>query len=337
MVLVMHMFRRVLFGFIFLASLHGHAIAQTDIEIGYMPILPDSQLFVALEKGWIKDAGIAPKLVRFQNGPAMVQALLAGQLDVAYFGIGPAMVARAKGADIKVVAANIIEQIYFIAQPKLARYFKGDPSTAFKRFREEQGHKAVVTTFPVGSVPETVFQHWLRRVLMVDPDEIQIIYQGAAQVQQALLTGAVDGAAILEPIVTALLNKSQGAKVVAHGSQMFAGQPGAVLAVREKVLQKHPDVIRALVGAHRKATNLLNDDPTAAAKAVQKYVGGGRMKLEIVTAALRRSAGTFVADPKKIIEGTRAMRDFQKELGTLKEAVDVDALIDTQYYPASPR
>jgi len=333
----MHMFRRFLIAFLLLGSLHGRAIAQTGIEIGYMPILPDSQLFVALEEGWIKDAGIAPKLVRFQNGPAMVQALLAGQLDVAYFGIGPAMVARAKGADIKVVAANIVEQIYFIAQPKLAQYFEGDPSTAFKRFRDEHGRKAVITTFPVGSVPETVLQHWLRRVLKVDPNDIQVIYQGAAQVQQALLTGAVDGAAILEPIVTALLNESEGAKVVAHGSQMFAGQPGAVLAVREKLLQQHPDLVRALVGAHMKATKLLNDNPEAAAKSVQKYVGGGRMKLETVTAALRRSAGTFVADPKKIIEGTRAMRDFQKELGTLKEAVDVEALINTQYYLTSPR
>ena len=111
-----------------------------DIEIGYMPILPVSQLFVGLEEGWIAGIGINPKLVQFQNGPAMVQALLAGQLDVAYFGIGPAMVARAKGVDIKVVASNIVEQISFIALGELAPYFNnGEAATAFARFAADKG------------------------------------------------------------------------------------------------------------------------------------------------------------------------------------------------------
>jgi NitT/TauT family transport system substrate-binding protein len=328
--------KRAAIGLAALATLHGPAsAAETELEIGYMPILPVSQLFVALEEGWLKSAGIKPKLVQFQNGPAMVQALLAGQLDVAHFGIGPAMVARAKNADIKVVAASIVEQISFIALPQLAPYLEsGDPATAFARFRKDKGRKAVVTTFPVGSVPETVLQHWLRKILKADLDDVQIIYQGAAQVQQALLTGAVDGAAILEPVVTNILEKVKDAKVVARGSQLFAGQPGAVLAVRERLLRDKPDVVKALVAAHARATDMLNKEPERAAKAVQKYVGGGRMDLKTVESALRNSAGTFRADPSAIIKGTTEMRDFQEELGTLKVKVKIDDLFDTGPYKA---
>ena len=166
---------------------------DTEIEIGYMPILPVSQLFVALENGWVEQDGVKAKLVSFQNGPAMVQALLGGQLDVAHVGIGPAMVARAKGADIKVVASSIVEQISFIGLESLVPYFEqGDASTAFARFRSETGRKPVITTFPVGSVPQTVLQYWLQKQLGIDDGDIEVIYQGAAQVQQALLTGAVD-------------------------------------------------------------------------------------------------------------------------------------------------
>jgi NitT/TauT family transport system substrate-binding protein len=324
-----------------LASLVGagpRAQTPVELEIGYMPILPVSQLFVGLEHGWIEEAGIRAELVQFQNGPAMVQALLAGQLDVAHFGIGPAMVARAKGADIKVVASSIVEQISFIALDELAAYFEsGDAGTAFARFAADKGRKAVVTTFPVGSVPETVLQFWLRHQIGADPSDVEIIYQGAAQVQQALLTGAVDAAAILEPIVTIVRNKVEGARVVAKGSEMFPHQPGAVLVVREGLIADHPDAVRALVDSHERATRLLNEQPAEAAVAVQKYVGGGRLDLALVEESIRQSGGHFVADPHFIVDGTKTMHDFQAALGTLKNEVAVDELFDTSFYDALER
>ncbi len=44
------------------STLHS-AVAAEKLEIGYMPILPVAQVFVALEEGWLKDAGIEPKLI----------------------------------------------------------------------------------------------------------------------------------------------------------------------------------------------------------------------------------------------------------------------------------
>lgn len=306
----------------------AHAQEKTELEIGYMPILPLSQLFVALEEGWLEDAGIEADLVQFQNGPAMVQAVLAGQLDVAYFGIGPAMVARARGADIKVIASNIVEQISVVTLGELTPYFDGDHSTAFARFAEDKGRKAVITTFPTGSVPETVAQYWLRNQLGIDPDQIELIFQGAAQVQQALLTGAVDGAVILEPIVSSVISRVEDSAIVASGSELFPNQPGAVLAVRSEALAAHPEAISALVAAHVRATELLRSDIDRATPSVAKYVGGGRLDPKIVRAALERSKNGFVADPNQIIEGTQVMHDFQAELGTLKKPVDLTALFD---------
>ncbi len=329
--------RRLLILVAVLAFANGASVAAADegreVEIGYMPILPVSQLFVGLEEGWIEEVGIHPRLVQFQNGPAMVQALLAGQLEIAYFGIGPAMVARAKSVDIKVVASNIVEQISFIALGELAPYFaSGDAATAFARFAADKGRKPVISTFPVGSVPETVLQYWLRRGIGANPDDLEIVFQGAAQVQQALLTNAVDGAAILEPVVANVLAKRDDATVIASGSQLFPNQPGAVLVVREGLIASNPDLVRSLVAVHDRATVMLNERPEAAVAAVQKYVGGGRLAAEIVLAALKNSRGSFVADPNRITDGTKVMHDFQAELGTLKQPVDLEALFDTSFY-----
>jgi sulfonate transport system substrate-binding protein len=318
-----------------LASPAAFAAGQSPVKltIGYMPILPVAQLFVGLEDGSIAKAGIKPALIQFQEGPAMVQALLSGQLDVAYFGIGPAMVARAKGADIKVVASDVVNQISFVAIGDLAKFANGkiDAST-FKAFRAKTGHRAKITTFPRGSVPATVFDYWLENVLKADPADVEIIHQGQAQVQQSLLTGAVDGAATLEPIVSVTLARRPDARVLASGSDMFPHQPGAILAVRAKTIKAHPDAIKALVAAHVAATEKLAAGDADAIKAVQKYVGGGRLPLATVEAAVKRSSKSFVSDPHYIVDGTRAMHDFQVKEGTLKGKLEVDGLFDTSFY-----
>jgi NitT/TauT family transport system substrate-binding protein len=316
------------------AALPRPAAAET-LEIGYMPILPVAQVFVAIEEGWLKAAGIDAKLVQFQNGPAMVQALLAGQLDVAHFGIGPTMVARAKGADLKVVASSTVEQISIVALPKLAAAFaRGDKAGAFARFTASEGRKPVIATFPTGSVPEVVLSYWIERQLGLQKDSIDVIYQGAAQVQQALLTGAVDGAAILEPIVALTLAKVEGAAVVASGNELFPGQPGAVLVVREALIARSPEAVAALVDAHVRATAQLRDAPALAAAAVGKYVGGGRMPADIVRQSLENARATFVADPDYIVEGTQRMNEYQEAQGTLAEKVDLNALFEPRFYRA---
>ena len=326
---------RIALAFAAAMTLTDPAAAQdaVDLEIGYMPILPVSQLFVTLEEGWMEEAGINADLVQFQNGPAMVQALLSGQLDVAYFGIGPAMVARGRGVDIKVVASDIVEQISFVALPSLAKYIEGDDVVAgFEAFAAAEGHPPRISTFPVGSVPETVLQYWIREQLDADPGIIEPIYQGTSQVQQSLLTGAVDGAAILEPVVSTTLARVEGAEVLASGSEMFPDQPGAVLAVREGAIAENRDTIVSLVAAHIRATELLRADPAAAAPMVGTYVGGGRLDPAILEDAITRSKDGFVSDPNEIVEGTRVMHDFQSNLGTLTQTVDLDALFDLSIY-----
>lgn len=318
-----------------LLTMPARSQERVTLETGYLPILPTAQLFVGLEDGSIAKAGIEPKLVSFQDGPAMVQAILAGQLDIAYVGIGPVLVARAKGADIKVVAANVVDQIKFVALDKLAPFFKdGDPATAFKRYSEKYGKKPVITTLPAGSVPDTVLQYWLQRQLKIDVSQLEVIHQGIPAVQQALLTGAVDGASILEPAATIVTERNKQATIAVQGSEMFPKLPGAVLMVRQAIIDKYADKVQALVAAHEAATRKLNGDPVAVAGFVQKYAGGGRIELTVVERALANSRGSFVADPDYIVSGTQALQDFQIEMGTVKEKADLSALFEPKFYRA---
>ncbi|APE30687.1 nitrate ABC transporter substrate-binding protein [Halomonas aestuarii] len=311
----------------------------TTLEVGYMPILPVAQLFVMEGEGWTGEAGLELELTRFSSGPAMVQALASGELDVMYFGIGPAMVARANGVPIKVLAASIREQIGLVARGELADTFARveDPAEAIARFTEAQGRKPKIATFPRGSVPDTVLRYWLVERLGVGEEAVEIVAMGADRVQQALLAGAVDAASILEPILTTVQERVEGARVVARADEMLPGQPGAVLAAREAALADHPEAMRALMDLHVRATRMLLEEPARAAPHVREFVGKRLIGLDTVEAALRSPSSNYLADPHAILEATRTMHDFQAAQGTLKKPVDLEALFDTSLYDAVVR
>ena len=310
--------------------------AQTKLDIGYMPILPVSQVFVNFGEGYFEEAGIEANLTEFQNGSAIVQALSAGQLDAAYVGIGPALVAKANDIGIKVVAASVKEQISFIAQGDLAQYFTEDRTVAeaFQRFIDIEGKPAQIATFPSGTVPETVLQFWLDRN-EVPAEDVEILYMGNAQVQQALLTDAVDAASILEPVVSIALSRLDDAQVLASGAELFPDQPGAVLIVRDELIAESPEAVQALVDMHIRSTEILTTEPERAAESIQPFVGGDRLEPSVIIAALTNMQGKFVADPNAIQEGTRVMHDFQAAAGTLKQEVPLDELFDTSFFDAS--
>ena len=171
-------------------GMSGAAQAQTkdkiEFEVGYLPIMPMSQLFVMEGEGWLNDAGIVFKKTKFSSGPAIVQAIASGKMDIMYFGIGPAMVARAKGVDLKVVASNVVEQVGAIAVGSLSELSKKSKSAAeaFRTFAQQKGRPAKLATLPKGSVPDTVLRHWLLKVLGLKADEVQIVGMGAGRVQQ---------------------------------------------------------------------------------------------------------------------------------------------------------
>lgn len=303
------------------------------IEAGYMPILPDSQLFVIEGRHWASEEGIHLKLVRFSDGPAMVQAVASGKLDVMYFGIGPAMVAYAKGVKIRVVASNIVKQIAFIARHSLARFYDpSDPAATFARFTEAVGRKPRIATFPKGSVPDTVLRYWLVKRLGIGTGAVAILGMGASRVQEALLAGKVDGAATLEPILTIVKQRDPSARVLVRASRMFPGQPGAVLAVRDRLIANDPEAVQKLVALQVRATRYLQDDPASAAPFVTDYVGKGLVPVATIARALRSPSTHFMADPAKIVAPSERMLAFQVATGSVSKRIDIRSLFDSSFY-----
>lgn len=325
-----------------LFALAGPALPQSKnvtFDVGYLPILPMAQLFVMEGEGWLNEAGIVLNKTRFSSGPAMVQAIASGKMEMMWIGIGPAMVARANAIDIKVVAANVIEQVGVLAVGRLAEIARKSaaPSAALAEFTKENGRKPKLATLPKGSVPDTVLRYWLLRKLGMRLDDVQIVGMGAGRVQQALLAGAVDGASILEPVLTVVREAKPDAHVMGLGAELFPNQPGAVVAVRGKALAEKRAAIEKIVALHIRATKMLRNDPKRAARHIHAAIGGGLMKPEIMQKAVASPANKFVSDPRIIVAATKVMHDFSAETGTLRKKVPLDLLFDSSFYETAEK
>jgi NitT/TauT family transport system substrate-binding protein len=228
----------------------------------------------------------------------------------------------------------VVEQIALIAGGALAAAFESttSPEAAFAAFGETTVRKPSVASLPKGSVPDVVFRYWLAKVAGLPEDAVDLKGMGASQVQQALLASSVDAASILEPVLTIVEQRVPDARVIVRGDEMLPNQPGAVVAVREELLETDRAAVLKLVELHLRATELIEQDPDLAAEHVHAFVGKGLVPVDLLQQAMRSPSSNFVADPNAIIEATRTMHDFQLEAGIIAQPVPLDELFDTSLF-----
>ena len=330
----MTLFRSLLLSALALLAAHAPASAQTVARTGYIPVIGTAQIFVADKEGLLKAAGIEPKFAVFESGPAMIQALASGTLDVYVGGVAPLAVARSKGVDVKVVAATAINEMTVVAGGKLAPYFKAGvaQAQAIKDFKAASGKAARFATQPPGSVPHTTLVHWLDQVVKADKADYEVVTMGIDATQQAVLAGAVDGATLREPAVTVSMQRDPRLKLVATGNEMFANQPGTVVAVSGAFLKAHPEAVQKLVDGLVKATKILKDEPARAAVPVEAALGKGLIDTATIVKAIGSPASTFTVDPRTIVEPFRAMQAYQVKIGSLDKEYPLDGLFDPSFY-----
>jgi NitT/TauT family transport system substrate-binding protein len=301
---------------------------------GYIPVLGTAPVFVAQGEGMLKSGGLEMTFSVFESGPHMIQALASGTIDVYIAGVAPLAVARSRGVDIKVVAATAVAENVFAASPKLAKHFTTGISatTAFQRFRIEEGRPAKLAAQPAGSVPNTTLQYWLWEIAKADQADVEIIPMGIDATQQALLAGAVDGAVIREPTVTIVQSRNPGIKLIALGNEMFPGQPGTVVAVSNAFLKAHPEAVQLLVNSLVKGETVIKQSPDRAAKHLETALGKGILDVAVLQKALGSPATQFLIDPKAIIAPAQAMQKYQVKLGSLEKELPFDGLFETQFF-----
>jgi NitT/TauT family transport system substrate-binding protein len=330
----------------FLASSVALAVAPAraqgalSVRIGYVPVIGASALYVLDRAGWARQAGLDIRLAKFDSGPAAIQAIASGSLDMLAIGIAPIAVARAKGLDVHVVSAAGTGGSAFLAAPALADAFGksgNDPAAALAAFRQAQGRPAKIGTLPPGGVPTVALNYWFFKTHKVARADVEIVAIGIEALQGAILAGAVDGGTVLEPSATIVRRRDPRLRVIATARDMFPDVPGVVFSATGTFEGSHADAVETMLGLVIRATELIQRDPKAAAPYVAEVLGGGLVPAEVMAAALASPAVAFLTDPRAIAGPTRALLDYQVEIGDFAAAPKTEGLFRTEYWDRASR
>lgn len=319
-----------------LAGCLGSAGGSLDsLTVAYMPIYPDMQHFVMQEEGFYDELDADIDARQFPDGPTIIQAYASGELDVALFGIVPAMIVIDKGIEAKVVAANIEDAMAIITRESFRPYWDGagDAKGAFEDWAADHG-TFTFATFPPGSVPDILLRYWLVNVHGIDPDGFDAVEVkgpgGANAVFSALSSGSADGTSIMEWVPTKVAQNGLPFEILATAGEFMPGQPAAVTLMNDDV--RETDVATQFVRQHRRATAFIGDHPARAAEDAVAVIGENSLDVETARRALNSPMANFITDPRRIEEGTRIFADFAHRFEKTSEVLSIDQIFDYSVY-----
>lgn len=234
--------------------------AQTldKMRLGYSGTgLNNYVLEMGRRAGIFRKNGLDLEVVYVNSGSLLNQALIAGTFDVSFSQGSESMLAKLRGADMRITAvvANRFNHVYLTA-PTI---------TSIKQLK---GKKVAVSRFGSGS-------HFQSNLALkeggLDPDKdvtvLQIGNSGARMA--AILSGTVDGTIIAGDFVPRA--KKEGFNIVADLADSKIDYPFLSLNMMGSYIDRNPKMVKALIKGMAESITVLQTD-TNAAKAVVRSV-----------------------------------------------------------------
>jgi NitT/TauT family transport system substrate-binding protein len=293
----------------------------TEVRIGYQPSTHQMAHAVAMDKGWWQQ-DLAPYGVTsvtdylFPTGAPEMQAMLAGDLDVAYVGAAPVLSAVSNGLDAKIIAGVNSQGSDLVLRTGLN--YTGPQSL--------KGLK--IATFQAGTIQDTILRNWLKKN-NIDPEkDLEIVGMGPGDAVTAITAGKVDAVFLPHPSPTQIEALGKGKSVVKSG-EMYPNHPCCVLVVSGKLIREHPEIVEQILKTHMKAIDYIAQNPDDAAAIYAKKTSA---KLDDVKASLKEWDGSFAADPNLIVSPVMDYAKIQYDLKYIKNPLTQDQLFDLTFY-----
>ncbi|WNY25630.1 ABC transporter substrate-binding protein [Methanolapillus millepedarum] len=294
---------------------------STNVTIGYQPSTHQMAYTSAESLGWwtsnlteLNVTAVGNK--SFPSGPSEAVALSSNAIQVAYIGAAPVIPAVAQNnADLKIVAAVQINGSSLVV-PVNATY-NGPQDLVGKK----------IATFPPGSIQDTLLKAWLLEN-GVNLSQVEIKGMDGGEAQTALASGSVDAVFLPHPTPSVIEQNGIG-KIVYNSGQMEANHACCVIAVSQKFIDEHPDIVKEIVRVHIDATEYTNQNPEQAAEYYAKMTGVSK---DVVLASINEWDGQWVSDPHMIEDYVVSYSQSQYEQGLIPRSLTAEDLFDTSFY-----
>jgi NitT/TauT family transport system substrate-binding protein len=292
-----------------------------ELRIGYQPSTHQMAEITAMEKGWWQQdlapygvVNVSDKV--FPSGPPEMQAMLAGELDVAYVGAAPVLSALTTGLDAKIVAGVNTQGSDLVVRNDLD--YTGPQSLK----------GTTIGTFPPGSIQDTVLRDWLKKNNLTPDKDVFIKGMTPGDAVTAILAGKVDGIFLPTPSPSTIVNQGKG-KIVVHSGEMYPHHTCCVLVVSGKLIREHPEIVRQIIRTNDKAVAWNQQNLDEAAEIYSTKTGAN---LADVKASLAEWDGSWASDPNVIVDPVLDYAKIQYDLGFIKKPLTKEEIFDLTFY-----
>ena len=242
------------------------AKAVTTIRIGIFANVTHASALVAVERGTIEarlnDAGYNVQFVAFNAGPAAIEAMKAGSIDMSFIGPNPAVSGfiSTRGSLLRIVSGVTSGGAAFITKPSITTVadLKG------KTFATPQ----------LGNTQDVAIRAYLRskglKTSIFGGGDVTITPTENATTLSLFKAGSIDGAWVPEPWASRLVLEGNGRVFLDESSLWTNGAYATtVLIAKTAVLTTQRPAVKAVINAIYSTNNWMKNNRVAAKDAVQ--------------------------------------------------------------------
>lgn len=239
------------------------AFAQDKVTVAYFLEWPTPNQVAQVEKTYDKELGVPVEWRVFGNGNEMTQAMVSGDIDIAYsIGFPTFLVGASNGAPVKMVGVAVT-----YAENDLC-IVRDDAGITKENAKELEGKKVAT---PIGNITHYKLVEMLKH-LQVDISKVQLVQMNPADAAVALVRGDVPMACAFGGALDRMKEVGKplmtGAEAEAIGIQTFD-----VISVTDSFADKHPDLVKKFLAVTDKANADYKADPDKYYETISKAAG----------------------------------------------------------------
>jgi sulfonate transport system substrate-binding protein len=284
---------RQLIAIVVLLFAPAFAFSQTVIRVGAFPNITHAQPMIGKANGWFAKA-MGPNVKidwkTFNAGPAAIEALFAGALDMAYVGPNPALTGyvRSHGQALRIIAGAASGGASLVVRK----------DSGIEKVSDFHGKR--VASPQLGNTQDVALRAWLKANGLNTTDkggDVQVIPISNADQLTLFLKKQLDAAWAPEPWATRLELKGNGRIFLDERSLWPHGQFVITnLIVSTKFLREHPDLVKEWLRAHVELTEWIKGHVPQAEEIlnqqIQRETGKG-LAPEVLKQAFGRMEVTY--------------------------------------------
>lgn len=278
-----------------MAMVAGAAQAQETVRLGNLKLAHFGA--VAYIKEIAPKCGIKVEERVFAKGLDVMQAMIAGELDVGATASEAAIAGRAGGTPVFVVAGFARGGARLVARPGLN----------IRQINDLKGKKVGVTR---GAIQEVLLMALLQQHgLKGDPvpgKDVQLVYLAYSDLNHALLGKDIDAMMQSEPQSSQAINKGYGVEVLKPYDTPI-GSPIRTMVMTEKFYGQRRAAAEKFMRCFVMATKMFIDDKAMAERYVREVMFKGQISKDDFVDAISNSPYSYDITPEHIQVTTDTM------------------------------